>query len=63
MGKGFGSKYNVGDDALPITIAKNWNYLKVRRPIQNTWKYILQGLRWSIGDKRKENFWIDYWLV
>ena len=55
------SKYGLFSDSIPITIDNKYNsYLW--RSISRIWDYMLQGMRWSIGDGNKINFWHQCWV-
>lgn len=55
------AKYKCGDGAIPIVVRKNIES-NAWRGIRRTWKHVLAGIKWHIGDGNSVNFWTDTWL-
>ena len=55
------SKYGLISDLIPIAIDNKYSsYLW--KSISRIWDYVLQGMRWTIGDGNKINFWHQCWV-
>ncbi|KAJ1418140.1 Ribonuclease H domain [Sesbania bispinosa] len=55
------TKYHYGDGIIP-RVTSRCKEILAWRGIRQTWSYVLQGLRWVIGDGRSTSFWEDKWL-
>ncbi|KAJ1421642.1 Reverse transcriptase zinc-binding domain [Sesbania bispinosa] len=52
------SKYHCGEDVIP-RIGRRAKESMVWRGIRSTWSYVMEGLRWVIGDGKLARFWED----